>query len=479
MIYKGSIFVNDIIKKVFQLRMTLDLYQELGKKAGIKCDRNIFYNCLYKNSKFLNYKCEVVLKELILYETKDNKTKTEKLFNYLKEYLPKDVTALIEKEPQNIEAIIDLSISKFADDGTNEGEEKLNLDIKEISDLYINAIKYITSSNKKNGFQLFTLMIEKIIDFIAENENVKFLNKNKKNTASIKAKTISYKKIIPPTILLLIEQFNAMIKVKDSSNTYEELIELIFLNNQKILKWFIEDYMDNEIYFSVIESKSNELFYTSKDDEEIRVYNVDELKKIGWSMEDISLKTSELFRQTVPLRDDNTSDQKTKLAKMKYEPSSRKILLNKKNEIVGYWVFLPLFEEAFKLSKEGKLKTNDTNPSHIRLILPGETYNIEFGGVYLREDFRNYKGYKTLIFSIIDHFEALALDDIYINEIATKSSNNDGIGFITSLGLKFYKKHPDNKDISLFCGRVYDLLGKDYMKKYTLLRKLYIKKFED
>ena len=72
----------------------------------------------------------------------------------------------------------------------------------------------------------------------------------------------------------------------------------------------------------------------------------------------------------------------------------------------------------------------------------------------------------------------MALNDMYINEIVTKSSNEEGIGFISSMGLEFYKEHPDGK-ASIFCGKFRDVLEEDYLKKYTLLKKLYSKKFSD
>ncbi|MBN1468095.1 MAG: hypothetical protein JW924_05165 [Fusobacteriaceae bacterium] len=476
MIYKGSVFVHDIIKNVFKIKLTSEDYKNIG---GIECSRNIFYNCVFQNSKFLGENYKIAVKALILDEIK-NETKKEKFFKYLKEDLPyNDIYELVHNNPDDIENIVNLTLSKFTNDGTKDDKRKIEPFIEELSELYIKGTKYL-SQDKTVAFSLFISMINKITEYIIENENFHYLNNGKKKSDSkMKLNAISHKKIIPKSVQLIIDHVYSIIKVVDTSSSYKNLIELIFIHNKMILKWFLEDYLNDETYFFVLEQKSNDIFYDELE-ENIKVFGVDELKEIGWSIEDISIKTTEAFNKNIPIRSDNVSkDEEAKIRRIKYQPYTRKLILNKKNEIVGYWVFTPLNDVAFKEAKEGTLKTSDLNPTKIKLLLPGETCNIEFGAVLLTEDYRNYNGYKILIYSIIDHIEKMALNDIYINEIFTKSSNEEGIGFITNMGLRNYKTLPDGKT-SLFCGKFQDLLAeKDYLKKFTLLKKLYSKKFSD
>jgi hypothetical protein len=77
--YSSSVFVNDILTDIFNLRLTSENYINIG--GNIKCDRNVFYYCISKNKKYLNYKEMTALKNLIMIEIQNlSKKKTFHIF---------------------------------------------------------------------------------------------------------------------------------------------------------------------------------------------------------------------------------------------------------------------------------------------------------------------------------------------------------------------------------------------------------------
>ena len=91
--YKGSVFVSDIIEDVLGLNITSDEYTDLG----VMCDRNIFHKCITRDRKYINHNCAIALRNLILKEIKKDSNKEIYLNKYFRKYLSENVITQINK----------------------------------------------------------------------------------------------------------------------------------------------------------------------------------------------------------------------------------------------------------------------------------------------------------------------------------------------------------------------------------------------
>jgi hypothetical protein len=481
-IYAGAIFVNDIIIDILKLNITSNRYKNLG----VECDRNIFHTVVYRKTKYINEACAIALKNLILEEIKDTPAKKNLILNYLKKHLSDDVKDFIEKNPDDLDKILDLSISKFTiPDNENfiqPRKPKTPAIIKNVAELYIKTAKYLNSDTEVALSYLERTIFE-ILNYVITQKNLhikldkKHIKQDDKIIDKKTIKLISYKDVIPKSILCIIDSLNDMLKVSDSTDSYRYLKESIFFNLKKLIQWFFKDYLNDSLQFTLTNHKADKAFYSNKEDEEVTVCSIEELLKKGWSYEDIAQGTNKIFDRYVPIRADNRTPLNMMISRMKHTMESRRVLVDTKDNVVGYWHFFPLFDEMYQKFKNGDTTSSDITNDEIPIFLEGR-YNIEFGAVVLEEKYRKTHIFKMFLYSMLECFERLALyDDIFIDEIVTKSSSKDGQALIKSIGLNFYKRNVDNT-CNIYCGKVVDLLDKPYFKNFEVLKSLYKKEFE-
>jgi len=474
----GSMFVNDIIKNVFKIQLTDERYVNIG---GLKCGRNVFSNCILQNAKYLSDNYSVAIKALIMDEIK-NKNQKKRFFDYLKKHLSNDIRILIEKNPDEVEKIVDLAISKFQSPDGNKGIVKIQPVVNDIKDLYLKGVSFL-KNDAITSFSLVHSLINKIIDYIVENEEIWKPNlKKTKQMEMIKINSISYKKIMPEYLLLIIDSLNILLKTKEIST---DTLELVFINSTKIVKWFLIDYLGSETQFTIIEYQAEEIFYgvnTDKEDKEedsIIVLDFKDLKKKGWSTKKILDITTQLGNEYIPVRKDNQSSFELKVERLSANKESRKYLFDKEDNLIGYWIFFPLYDEAFERAMEGKLNFSEFTADMIPIMLPDDVYNIEFGGTFLIEKYQgNQYAFKVLLYSIIKYIEELALKKKFINKIVSRTSSRQGIALIKRCGFKLHKVNPDGKT-KIYYTYAKDLIERPFLKRFRYLRSLYAEKFND
>lgn len=208
---------------------------------------------------------------------------------------------------------------------------------------------------------------------------------------------------------------------------------------------------------------------------DLRVVDIEELLSLGWRIEDYICEVRKIWLDIVgDMPEEYIGDVDKWIQIINDHPESRKVLLTGKNELVGYWEFDPLFDEAFKKAKEGELLEGDMTINDIPYLIPG-VYNIYFENICISN---NYKktitkslALKKMIFSIIDTLEELARNDTFINEICTWAYTESGIVLCKSLGLKYYKDHEESGEV--YCGTIYDLLNHPICNDFTKIKELY------
>jgi hypothetical protein len=261
---------------------------------------------------------------------------------------------------------------------------------------------------------------------------------------------------------------------------YEFLKQFLTKDEKKYIENNPDDIKSLVRFASMKITNKNEGLMVNKknyNDEEIKVYSVDELKKKGWSDKAIIINMTKAFNANIPKRPDNDASFESRIERLKCSSETRKILLDSKDNLIGYWVFIPLFDKYFEKAKNGELTYEEMTREKIPLMFPDSTYNIEFGATLLLEDYRKRRAFKILLYSIIEYIEELAKEGTFIKEIVAKSSSKDGIALITDVGFNFHKMHPDG-NTKIYHVYTKDLMNRTFLKRFESLRNLYNERFK-
>ena len=200
----------------------------------------------------------------------------------------------------------------------------------------------------------------------------------------------------------------------------------------------------------------------------IRILIIFELLNLGWTIQSYMKNCFKLWNDYTSTNEDfGTVSQWSKIISI--HPHNRRILINKQNELIGFWDFVTLFEEDYEKAKKGNLVDADFNADKMPFFLPG-THNIFVTSILLRKDFRGIL-LKNLLFSMLDAFEKFAVDGIFINEILTWAYSDNGISLSRSLGLNFLCKHKEEGEI--YISNMKTLLKHPLVKEFKTLKNLY------
>lgn len=131
-------------------------------------------------------------------------------------------------------------------------------------------------------------------------------------------------------------------------------------------------------------------------------------------------------------------------------PDTWRLLIDSSEKIVGYWHFVPLFDEEYELAKNGKLLDGEiTNDRLAYLAVPG-TYNMYFVSITILPEFRGVANFRLLLNSFLKQLSELAKDGIYFNEICTNAFTRAGESLCRTLGMSYQGTHSEK-------GRLYVL----------------------
>lgn len=204
----------------------------------------------------------------------------------------------------------------------------------------------------------------------------------------------------------------------------------------------------------------------------LRVVDIFELKKIGWSIRDYVIEATKLNYEVIEnLTEEHNGEIEQLTSMITKHPENRRILLDENNKMIGYWSVEPLFDNFFYKAKNGELFDNElTADKIISLVVPG-IYNVYFSSICLKNNYRKKHAFKKLLISLLDYIEELAVDGILINEICTLAYSDDGKSLSKTIGLKYHKNHIDYGEI--YSGNIYDILSQPFCKNYDILKTIY------
>jgi hypothetical protein len=279
---------------------------------------------------------------------------------------------------------------------------------------------------------------------------------------------------VKSSIILLNNTYKTL-KSESQSCLDNEYIDSMFCNFKIVIKWFYTNYISlSTAQFDrlSIQTKENTLVY-----DEFRVVGLADLKDINWSYEYLLEQLINIdFQNMQNLQEEDEGDVSFWLPIIKSNTDTLKLVLDNDNKIIGYWHFIPLFDEYFDLSVKGELLDTDINCEMIPQMIPG-IYDIYFASIVIIESHKKSIIFKMLLDSLAKTLEDLADYDVYINKISTIAYSSDGKTLARSLGLKY---NADGiKYGKIYTGDISDLLKKRFCNNYTVLKNMYSEVIEE
>ncbi|HEY3568824.1 MAG TPA: toll/interleukin-1 receptor domain-containing protein [Thermoanaerobaculia bacterium] len=152
-------------------------------------------------------------------------------------------------------------------------------------------------------------------------------------------------------------------------------------------------------------------------------------------------------------------------------PDTWRLITNSSKDIVGYWHFVPLFEDEYERARAGVLIDSEITTDKVRIFeLPGQ-YDIYFVSIGILPKYRRSRAVTLLINSILDVLVELAQQGIFIRQLCANAYTPSGEALCKSLGMSYLRPHKDKGKI--YCANLSDLLSFDILIERQELRRLY------
>jgi hypothetical protein len=152
-------------------------------------------------------------------------------------------------------------------------------------------------------------------------------------------------------------------------------------------------------------------------------------------------------------------------------PDTWRLITNHSKDIVGYWHFVPLFEEEYERAKQGVLLDSEITTDKVRIFeLPGR-YNIYFVSIGILPRYRRSRAITLVIKSILDVLVELAQQGIFIYQLCANAYTPSGEALCKSLGMSYLYPHKDKGKV--YCANFLDLLSGDLSIERQELLQLY------
>jgi len=118
-------------------------------------------------------------------------------------------------------------------------------------------------------------------------------------------------------------------------------------------------------------------------------------------------------------------------------PETWRIMVNTKNEIIGYWHFVPLRIETYEKIKTGKIHEIELNENDIIELVKRGNYKIYFRSLVLKKEYRKSKATKKLIVSFFNVLKELEEKGIIIDEMCANAYTPQGKKWCEKLGMEY------------------------------------------
>lgn len=216
---------------------------------------------------------------------------------------------------------------------------------------------------------------------------------------------------------------------------------------------------------------------TSQVNNKLETVGIYDLVDRGWTLEQYMLKCFDYWdnsSNTGSMPDEHKGFVAQWVDLIKQQPDNRRILLDN-GEMIGFWSFTALFNDAFSKAKQGLLLDSEISVAMMPLMFPG-TYNIYIASMMLKDNYRKTLALQQLLFSMIETLEEYALKGVFVNEVCAWAYSESGVALSKSLGLKYTLDHTECGQV--YCSKAINLLEQPILNDFKTLKALYARHFK-
>ena len=206
-----------------------------------------------------------------------------------------------------------------------------------------------------------------------------------------------------------------------------------------------------------------------------RIMSCGELQISNANIDSIKCEISNIVSSAIAKENNVELDEN--LAILENVSENWRVILNEKDELVGYWVFVALPDDMFKEAKLGRLAEKDITLDTMEYIdFPG-TYNGYLLMSGIKPGARTSSLVRLLYESLARHIEALAQKGIYFREILCVAQSASGRSAIKKMGLVEISKHTYGGQV--FSVDMTNVRANKYFSSFEVLKNLYCDYFEN
>lgn len=207
-------------------------------------------------------------------------------------------------------------------------------------------------------------------------------------------------------------------------------------------------------------------------DGQIAIADVSDVLSWGWTGERL---LDELIRIDYETLSDLTESHEGHAAQWSPvfmdHPETWRLLARAPGQLVGYWHFVPLFEETYELARTGGLVDSQITTDKVRVFeFPG-WYDIYFVTFCLLSGFRRPHAFLHLLSSLFTVLQELADQGVYIRGVCANAFSPSGVALCRSMALKYTCDHAEHGKIYL--GAFGQILELDVTRRFPKLASAY------
>lgn len=156
-------------------------------------------------------------------------------------------------------------------------------------------------------------------------------------------------------------------------------------------------------------------------------------------------------------------------------PETGKIIMYNNVTPIGYWTYLPLFEETFEQFKAGKGFDGIITPDVIERLEDPGIYHLYFIGMGLKKGHNTINVKRLLVLSFLNTLEELAKQGVFFKDICANAFTEAGKGMCCHFQMEKIADHSDKGEI--YYRHIYPFPDLEIFKENKNLIKLYASKF--
>ncbi|HYK01960.1 MAG TPA: toll/interleukin-1 receptor domain-containing protein [Thermoanaerobaculia bacterium] len=206
--------------------------------------------------------------------------------------------------------------------------------------------------------------------------------------------------------------------------------------------------------------------------DELHIADIDTVNRWGWSGEELLAQLINLDYQFFhDLTDAHEGHAEQWAPVFMDHPETWRLITTPGNAIVGYWHFVPLFEDAFQLALSGELLDSAITTDKVKIFeFPGD-YDIYFVSIGLLPQYRRTKAFKLLLSSLFDVLLTLARDGIFVRRVCANGYTDSGVAMCKTFSMRNECRHRERGEV--FEATMMDILSAQPCNEYAELRRLY------